>query len=170
KCSVLAVDDEQPILTMLTALLADDFEVLTARSAPEARGVLSERDVEIVLSDQYLRDDTPTPETGVQLLEWVRHARPATVRLLMTGQASLQDAVDAINHGQVHRFLLKPLNPGHLRETLRDASKSLLLQRSHDELLDQLQRFNQELEHRVYQRTKELEEANRQLQNKNSIL
>src|SRR5262245_58574927 len=170
KCSLLAVDDEQPILTMLSAVLADDFEVVTALSAADARSILAQRNIDIVLSDQYLRDSTPNPESGVQLLEWVRHQRPATVRLLMTAQASLEDAIDAINHGQVHRFLLKPLNPAHLKETLHDCSRRLLLERSHEELLDQLRRLNQDLEARVQQRTTELEEANRQLQYKNSIL
>jgi diguanylate cyclase (GGDEF)-like protein len=170
KCSLLAVDDEQPILTMLAAVLADEFDVLTALSAAEARAVLAQRDIDIVLSDQYLRDGSPDPESGVQLLEWVRHQRPATVRLLMTAQASLEDAIDAINHGQVHRFLLKPLNPGHLKETLHDCAHLLLLERSHEELVNELRRLNQELEVRVQQRTAELEEANRQLQYKNSIL
>jgi diguanylate cyclase (GGDEF)-like protein len=170
KCSLLAVDDEQPVLTMLAALLKDEFEFLTASSAAEARIRLTQRDVDLVLSDQFLPDNTASPESGVQLLEWVRHRRPATVRILMTAQASLEDAITAINHGQVHRFLLKPLNPANLLETLRGAARTLMLERSHEELLDQLRRLNQELEQRVQQRTTELEEANRQLQYKNSIL
>src|SRR5437773_4136508 len=78
KCSVLAVDDEPQMLAMLTALLGDHFEVVTATCAVEARDVLGTRDIDIVLTDQYLPDNTPDPETGVQLLEWVWRRRPAT--------------------------------------------------------------------------------------------
>lgn len=169
-CSVLVVDDEAYIRNMLTAQLAADFEVLTAPSAAKAREILSSRDIDIVLSDQYLAGDAPGPETGVQLLEWVRQRQPATVRILMTARASLEDAINAINHGQVHRFLIKPLDASFLLNTLRNAARTLLLERSHEQLLEELRRLNQELEQRVQQRTFQLEEANRQLQYKNSIL
>ncbi len=168
KCSVLAVDDEAYIRNMLTALLSNEFEVLTAESAVQAKDLFAQRSIDVVLADQYLGDHTA--ETGVQLLEWVRLRQPATVRLLMTARASLEDALDAINQGQVHRFLAKPLASESLLHTLRTAARTLLLERSHEELLEELRRLNQELEQRVQLRTQQLEEANRQLQYKNSIL
>ena len=168
RCSVLAVDDEAHVLSMLTALLANEFEVLTAESAAQAKDLCAQRPVEMVLADQYLGDHTA--ETGVQLLEWVRLRQPATIRLLMTARASLEDAVDAINQGQVHRFLTKPLASDSLLNTLRSAAHTLQLERNNEELLTQLRSLNQELEQRVQQRTQQLEEANRQLQYKNSIL
>jgi diguanylate cyclase (GGDEF)-like protein len=170
QCTLLAVDDEPAVVAVLKALLDKDFQVLTAHSAAQAREILLQRPVDIVLSDQFLPDGTSHAETGVQLLEWVRQHQPATLRILMTGQASLQDAIDSINRGQVHRFLLKPLHGGALLDTLRDAARSILLERSHQELLERLQQLNHELEERVRQRTQELEELNRQLQHKNSIL
>ncbi len=169
QCSVLVVDDEPTILAMLSAVLAEEFEVLTASSKARAREILTQRTVDIVLSDQYLSAESAN-DTGVSLLEWVRSVRPATIRILMTGQASLDDAVAAINRGQVHRYLFKPLHNDHLRATLRDCARSLLLERSHEELLEQLRQLNYQLEMRVQQRTRELEEALRQLQYKNSIL
>jgi len=169
-CAVLAVDDEPAVLAVLKALLDKDFQVIIAHSAAQAREILQQRAVDIILSDQFLPDGTAQAETGIQLLEWVRQHRPATVRILMTGQASLQDAIDSINRGQVHRFLIKPLNGAALLDTLRDTAKTIVLERRHDELLARLQQLNQELEERVRQRTQELEELNRQLQQKNAIL
>lgn len=166
----MVVDDEPEILTLLALQLGHEFEVLPATNAAEARAILTHREVDFVLSDQYLFDNTPNPESGIQLLEWVRHHRSATVRILMTGQASFQDALDAINRGQVHRFLLKPINAVALRETLTEAARTLVLERSHEQLLGEMRQLNQELELRVQQRTRELEEANRQLKYKNSIL
>lgn len=170
QCAVLAVDDEPAVLAVLKALLDKDFQVVTAHSAAQAREILKQRSIDIVLSDQFLPDGTPHAETGVQLLEWVRQHRPATVRILMTAQASLQDAIDSINRGQVHRFLVKPLNGAALLDTLRDTAKAIILERSHEDLLARLRQLNQELEERVQQRTRELEELNRQLTHKNSIL
>src|SRR5262245_5206003 len=91
KCSVLVVDDEPYILPTLAALLANDFEVHTADSAEAAMQVLGCHNIDLVLSDQKM-----PRMTGVQLLEWVRENSPKAIRLLMTGYAELDDAVEAI--------------------------------------------------------------------------
>src|SRR5208282_1833793 len=111
KCSLLVVDDEPNILATLAALLSTDFEVLTADSVDGAKKLLETRDVDIILSDQRM------PRTsGVQLLEWVRERAPKTVRLLMTGFAELEEAVDAVNRSQVFRYIFKPWRTEELLE------------------------------------------------------
>src|SRR2546430_17320484 len=113
KCSLLVVDDEPYILATLAALLSTEFEVLTADSGEAAKAVLEQRAVDIILSDQRM------PQTnGVQLLEWVRERAPKTVRLLMTGFAELEEAVEAINPSPVFRYILKTRRvPGLVRNT-----------------------------------------------------
>jgi diguanylate cyclase len=165
KCSLLLVDDEPYILNTLAALANRDFEVLTANCAEAAQEIFRQRDVDIILTDQKMPG-----LTGVQLLEWVREHSPKTMRLMMTGLARLEDAVDAINCGQVHRYLFKPWRANELLQILRSSARTFLLERSHEQLLDELRRLNLGLEERVQQRTRELEEANRQLQQKNSML
>ncbi len=170
KCSLLVVDDEPYILSTLSALLANEFEVLTADSADAARslfatGTAKTREIDLILTDQKM------PRTsGVQLLEWVREHHPKTVRLLMTGFAELEEAVEAINRAQVFRYLFKPWRPEELLETLRDAARTNLLERSHEQLLQELRQLNLELENRVAQRTQELGEANRELEQKSKML
>lgn len=166
KCSILAVDDEKYILHLLTALLGKDFEVLTADSAVQAHEILRQREIDIIITDQYLSPK----DTGVHLLEWVRLAHPNCVRILMTARASIDNVIEAINQGQVHRILLKPLQTETLLHSLRTIARTVLLERSHEQLLEELRRLNLELEQRVQHRTHQLEEANRQLQHKNSIL
>src|SRR4051794_21381489 len=100
KCSLLIVDDEPYILTTLSVLLANDFDMLTANSAAAAQDVFAQRTVDLVLTDQRMPG-----KSGVQLLEWVRQHSPRTIRLLMTGFAEFEDAVEAINRGQVYRYL-----------------------------------------------------------------
>jgi diguanylate cyclase (GGDEF)-like protein len=165
KCSVLIVDDEPFVLTTLTALLSKEFEVLTADSAEAAQAIFARRDVDLILADQKL-----PRMAGVQLLEWVRQNSPRTVRLLMTGLAKFEDAVEAINCGQVYRYLFKPWRSDELLQILRTASRTFLLERSHQQLLDELRQLNLSLEQRVQQRTRELEETNHQLQQQNRTL
>jgi diguanylate cyclase len=165
KCSVLVVDDDPGILAVLTGQLEGDFEVITACTAEQARGVFARRSVDIVLSDLQLPG-----ETGLSLLEWVRRTAPRTSRILISGTVRLEDAADAINQTQVHRLVLKPWRRDDLLQTLRAAARTLLLERSHEQLLDELRRLNLELEQRVADRTRELESALAQLQQKNHIL
>jgi diguanylate cyclase (GGDEF)-like protein len=162
---MLVVDDEPYILATLAALLSTEFEVLTADSAEVAKSILEKRPVDIILCDQRM------PQmSGVQLLEWVRERAPKSVRLLMTGFAELEEAVDAINRGQVFRYIFKPWRTDELLETLRSASHTFLLERSHERLLEELRKMNLELENRVQERTKQLEEAVHELEQKNKML
>jgi len=161
----LVVDDEPYILTTLSAFLREEFEVLTADCAEQAQSLFAQREIDLVLSDQKM-----PRQTGVQLLEWVRQHHPKTVRLLMTGFAELEEAVEAINRGQVFRYIFKPWRPEELLEILRNATRSFILERSHEQLLQELRQLNLELEQRVAQRTKELEETNHELEQKNKML
>jgi diguanylate cyclase (GGDEF)-like protein len=161
----LVVDDETAIRNLLQELLSADFEVLTAPSAEDARELLAERSIDIVLTDQQLPG-----QSGVQLLEHVCLHSPQTIRIMMTGLGRLEDAVDAINCGRVHHYLFKPWKADQLLHTMRQAARTYLLERSHAQLLEELRRLNLELEQRVRQRTQELEEANRQLHHVNQML
>src|ERR1700674_3020450 len=123
KCSLLVVDDEPYILATLAALLNPDFEVLTADSGEAAQRHFAQRDIDLILSDQKM-----PRMSGVHLLEWVRRHHPKTVRLLMTGFAELEEAVEAINRGQVFRYLFKPCRPDTLLETMHSAARTFMLE------------------------------------------
>jgi diguanylate cyclase (GGDEF)-like protein len=153
------VDDEPYILPTLSTLLAPEFQVFTADSADSAEAVFSQRQIDVILTDQNM-----PRRTGVQLLEWVRLNHPRTVRLLMTGYGELEDAVEAINRGHVYHYLLKPWRTEELLQVLRNAAEKFVLERNRDDLLEELHRSKADLEQRVAERTRELEEANRLLQ------
>lgn len=165
KCSVLVVDDDQAVLSLLATQLASDFEVVKAPNAEQARIVLASRNVDIILCDLHLPD-----ESGLSLLDGTRRASPHTARVLITGAARIEDAIDAINHAQVHRLVLKPWRAEDLRQTLLNISRGLLLERSHEQLLDELRQLNADLEQRVADRTRALEAALAQIEDKTRIL
>src|SRR5438128_5730825 len=172
KCALLVVDDEPYILTTLSALLAPDFEVYTADCGETAQKIFQQHRIDLILTDQKM-----PRMSGVQLLEWVRENYPQTIRLLMTGFAELEDAVEAINRGKVYRYLFKPWRVDELIQVLREASNLFKLERENKRLVEELRKANLELEQvnprlerRVHERTQRLEEANHELQQKNMRL
>ncbi len=165
KCSVLVIDDEPALLNLARGLLSHDYAFHRAGSVEQAQEILAEHEVEILLTDQQL----PGMQ-GIAFLEWVKEHSPRTVRILMTGVYSMEEAVDAINSGLAQRFLFKPWRPDQLLHLLRNTARNFLLERSHENLLDELRRLTVELEQRVADRTRELELTNRQLQQRNSML
>ena len=115
--TVLLVDDEPHVLAALRRTLrAPELRVLTAGDAAEALRVVAEGQVDVLVSDI----DMPGM-SGIELIREVRRRYPSIVRLLLTGDASLESALDAINHGEVYRYLLKPWKAAELRQTLADA-------------------------------------------------
>ena len=159
RCSLLIVDDEPYILSALQAILTSEFDVVTSDCATSAKALLSRQPVDLILTDLRMPD-----QTGIELLEWVREHHPRTVRLLMTGFAEVEGAIEAINRSQVYHFLLKPWRSEELVQVLRNAAEKCFLERSRDELLEQLRQLNSGLEKRVGERTHALQEANRLLE------
>lgn len=159
RCTVLLVDDEPDILLLFRGLLADDFEVLIASNAAHARELFARQEIDIVLTDQWMPG-----ETGVQFLEWLVANHPQTQRLLWTGYPDLDCVVEAVNRGQVFRYLFKPVHADEVRAALHAAARILQLEREHQRVLRDLSSLTVQLEERVKQRTQALEEANRELE------
>jgi response regulator RpfG family c-di-GMP phosphodiesterase len=130
---VLCVDDDPLVAGALARVLGADFEVVLADAAAAAIGrVVVGPPFAVVVSD-YRMPDTD----GVTLLGRVRDAAPDTVRILLTGNADLQVAVAAVNHGQIFRFLEKPCSPDVLRPAVAAASELYRLVTGERVLLEQ---------------------------------
>jgi len=103
---VLCVDDEPKVLEGLVLNLRRHYRVSTANNGQGGLAIVDGTDPPaVVVSDMRM------PEMdGAAFLSQVRERSPDTVRLLLTGQADLESAIAAVNHGQVFRFLTKPCN------------------------------------------------------------
>ena len=138
--SILVVDDEADVVESIRELLRLDYRVLVATRASEAISILQEGPVDVVMTDQRM------PEmTGVELLHHVRETQPDTVRLLFTGYADVRAVIDAINRGNIYRYITKPWDPEDLQVVVRDAVERHDLIAERQRLLGELQRTNEEL-------------------------
>ncbi len=136
KLRLLLVDDEENILHALRRTLRKEpFEIETASNAREAAEKFYERPFDIVISDYKMPG-----VNGLEFLKWVRDNYPDTIRIVLTGQADLEVAVEAINEGEIYRFFTKPWDDEELRLALRIAAKSLELERENRRLLEELEK------------------------------
>ena len=160
---LLLVDDEPSILSSLRRLLRPTgYLVLTAESGAAGLAMLEREPVDLVISDMRM------PEMdGAHFLEQVRQRWPDTMRLLLTGYSDINSTVDAINRGEIYRYIAKPWDDSELLLTLREALEQRRLVAENKRLLaltqrqnEQLQELNEGLERKVAQRTVELEQVN----------
>lgn len=117
KHTLLFVDDEECILSSLVRLFRnEDYEIFTATSGAEGLKTFEENDVSLVISDHRM-----PAMTGVEFLASVKEVSPDTIRIMLTGYADLQASIDAINKGEVYRFISKPWNDEELLLTVQQS-------------------------------------------------
>jgi signal transduction histidine kinase len=126
---ILYVDDEPYALETLRRQFRREFTILTASSGAEGLDLLGTRDVALVLSDQRMPD-----MVGTQFLARVRAAYPETVRMLLTAYSDLESVVDAINLGNVCRYLTKPYDEREVRMAFREGIERYVLVKERDRL------------------------------------
>ena len=164
--TLLLVDDEPSILSALRRLLRPiGYRIHTAESGRAGLAILEQEAVDLVISDMRM------PEMdGAKFLEQVRRRWPATTRILLTGYADVTSTIEAINRGEIYRYVSKPWDDNDLTLVVRDALESARLRNENTRLLaltrtqnEELKEFNLRLEDKVQQRTAELELANTKL-------
>ena len=111
---ILLVDDEPHVTAALQrGLRREPYDIVTAHSADEALEVMGQQQIDVVVSDERMPN-----MSGSEFLSIVRRDYPSTVRIILTGQASLEAAMRAINEGEVYRFLSKPCEDGELTQAI----------------------------------------------------
>lgn len=138
---VLLVDDEPEALTTLAAILTRDYDVVSTPNALAAMQELSRHTCDAVITDERMPG-----MAGTRFLGFVFRTYPDTARLILTAYSDSEAMLRAINEGEVERFLLKPVQPTLLRESLAE-----LIERHRREVADrtrtdELVRRNAELE------------------------
>ncbi|MEG4008592.1 SpoIIE family protein phosphatase [Microcoleus sp. Pol11C1] len=120
KLKLMVVDDEPDNLDLLYRTFRRDFQVYKADSALSALEVLDEQgEMAVIISDQRM------PEmNGTEFLGKTVERFPDTIRILLTGYTDVEDLVEAINSGQVFKYITKPWNPEELKLVINQASET----------------------------------------------
>ena len=140
KHTILVVDDEPDVVKSIQDLLRFDYKVLGATRATDGLRLLGEQPIHVVLTDQRM------PEmTGVEFLRRLRETHPDTVRLLITGYADIRAVIDAINEGNVYRYITKPWEPEELQAVIKESVERYELVAERKRLMGELKSKNEEL-------------------------
>lgn len=141
KIRILYVDDEENNLQAFKATFRRDYKIFIAISACEGREVLKNEEVDIVVTDQRMPQ-----ETGVEFLESIIPIHPNPIRILLTGYTDIQAVIDAINKGQVYHYLTKPWEEDYLRTVIKNAFEIHQLRIENEKLTRALIKSNDQLE------------------------
>ncbi len=133
KPKILWVDDELSLVGTMKRQLRGDYEIEGALNGPEALMLLgNKRQYAVIVSDLKM----PGMD-GITFLAQAKHLAPDSVRIMLTGYAELDTAIDAVNNGEIFRFLTKPSTPETLDRSLRDAVRQHELITAEHVLLEQ---------------------------------
>lgn len=131
--TILLVDDEEKVLSSLSRSLSeeDGFEILTAPTAADALEILKDRPgIMVIVSDYHMPG-----MNGVDFLARAHENYPDTSRILLTGVADLELAINAVNRGSVFRFLVKPCPSDVFLSAIKDGIRYNQLLAGERELL-----------------------------------
>jgi len=145
KPAILIVDDDEAILESLSEQLrCEGYDVAASLTARRACELLASRSFAVVISDQRM------PEMpGIELLAVAKDLQPHASRILITGLLSADTVIEAINKGEIFRFLAKPWLRAELLATVENAVNRHELVANNDLLQKQTTRLNEELEAKV---------------------
>lgn len=145
KISILYVDDEVHNLSAFKASFRRDHDVHLANSAEEAFTLLETISPQIVIADQRM------PEvTGVEFFERLLVKNPDPIRILLTAYTSSQTVIEAVNKGQIDKYLVKPWNSDLMQSTLQTGLSMYEARIALRVKNEELRRTNSELNRFVY--------------------
>ncbi|MCA2980588.1 MAG: response regulator [Myxococcaceae bacterium] len=133
---ILVVDDEENVCHALRrSLRKEGYELFFGNEPAQGLEVLRKERVDMVISDHLMPN-----MTGLEFLKLVRNRYPDVMRIMLTGHADMQTAIDAINQGNIYRFLTKPWDDTELKVTLFLAFEQLELERENRRLMAMVRR------------------------------
>jgi response regulator RpfG family c-di-GMP phosphodiesterase len=138
---LLIVDDDPLNLDALSRVLREEYDLVRAESADQALQILRDegRHIDLILADKSMPG-----RSGVELLEEAKGLSPA-MRIVLTAYPDASDLMEAINRGEVYRYVTKPWSPEELRVVITHALEHYQLGRDNAELIAELKRKNAEL-------------------------
>jgi len=151
KIRVLYVDDEPNNLMAFQASFRRHYEIYTAETVSDGMNILGEKDIHVIIADQRM-----PKTTGVEFFNIIRKAHPKPVRILLTGYSDLEMVIDAINKGEIFRFIKKPWDEMELMSAIQNAYEMYHTRKQLRTKVEELQKTNDELNRFVYSTSHDL--------------
>ncbi len=139
--TILLVDDEQSVISSLKRVLMEgSYEIYTANSGAEGLDILKSNRIKLVVSDEKMPG-----MTGTEFLTTVKNLFPGTIRIMLTGHANIQAAMNAVNNGEIYRFFAKPWDDLEIKLSIKSAIDRFNLEEENRRLLKTVKRQAGEL-------------------------
>ena len=146
KINVLYVDDETGNLNAFKAAYRRLYNVYIAKTPDEGRKLLKEHEIHIVITDQRMPH-----EVGSEFLKSIIEDHPCPIRMLLTGYSDLNACIDAVNNGQIYKYLTKPWDADQLETIINKAYEVYKKGEEKKQLIDELVKVNKQLEFQLMQ-------------------
>ncbi len=155
---LLVVDDEESLRITTAAILENEgYTVDTASSGDEAIALMDQKDYDLVLTDLHMEGGD-----GLSVLNQIRRHSPLTISVVLTGFASVESAIAALQEG-AYDYLVKPCDIDSMKHTIRRGVEHRRLMLAEQKARTDLEQLNLDLEKRITERTAELTRLNAEL-------
>jgi response regulator RpfG family c-di-GMP phosphodiesterase len=141
KINVLYIDDEPNNIVSFKAAFRRVFNIFSAESAEEGKKVLEQENIHVILSDQRM-----PKTTGIEFFQSILDTHPDPIRILITGYTDINAVIDAINLGQVYKYLTKPWIEEEVKTSIKNSFEVYDLRTKNRELTQKLMEANEKLE------------------------
>ncbi|TDQ06473.1 hybrid sensor histidine kinase/response regulator [Pedobacter metabolipauper] len=148
---VLYIDDEENNLHAFKAGFRRQYEIYTAISAVEGLKILENVAIHVIIADQKMPQTT-----GVEFFKSITNTFPDPVRILLTGYTDIEALADAINHGDIYRYITKPWNDLELHNSIKNAYDAYKAKIDLRNKVIELEKTNDELNRFIYSISHEL--------------
>jgi serine phosphatase RsbU (regulator of sigma subunit) len=151
--SILYIDDEENNLVSFKSTFRRDYHIHVASSGKAGLEIMEKHNIQLVITDQRMPD-----MTGIEFLEKIVPLYPDCMRMIMTGFSDMDAIIQAINKGNIYRYVSKPWNREELKITIDSALEVYNLKSQNKHLIEDLKEANQNLERKVMERTRQIEQ------------
>jgi two-component system, sensor histidine kinase and response regulator len=151
KIKVLYIDDEDNNLTSFRASLRKVFDITTAIDAQSGLALVDKENFQVVVADQRMPG-----MTGVEFFEQMTKINPEPIRILLTGYSDIGSVIDAINKGEVYRFIDKPWNLDQIKNAIINAAEIYNTRKELRDKTARLEKIQIEMNQFVYSLSHEL--------------
>ena len=151
KIHVLYIDDEDNNLKSFRATLRKDFKIFTAINAEDGLRIAQQEEIHVCIADQRMPG-----MTGTEFFEQMVKINPDPIRILLTGYSDIASVIDAINKGEVYRFIDKPWNIEQIKNSIKNAADIYFMRAELKDKTLKIKKLHSEMNQFVYSLSHEL--------------